>query len=212
MRAEGGSLQLVSRYMWILPSAPPATHRFLYLVIITSAGSQVVSPLIRYRWGREAHPGVGMVLPGPADLACGPPADIWPQVPRGSPSARGLAPPSPKLHLCLPPASTPCSSSHSPWRFLLYFLSPMSLTHLHDWFPSARPQCTHSYMLYTVTRAHTHPHKPTPFTCTQKHLHTCTHPLTRLTHSRMCTHSPSAPDTHSCTFSHTLIHSHTHVP
>lgn len=156
------------------------------------------------------HPGVGMVLPGLLDLRRAGPADIWPQAPRGL--AQRPCPTFPQAPPVPAPASTPCSSSHSPWRFLLYFLSPMSLTHLHDWFLlPENEQCTHSYMLYTVTRAHTHPHK---LITTRSHAprNTYTPAHTQGSHTHACAHIPICPDTHKLYLSLTLIHSHTHVP
>lgn len=125
--------------------------------------------------------------------------------------------PSPHLPQAPPgpaPASAPHSPSHSPRRLLLCFLSPVSLTHLCDGLPPlrpARPQCTHSHTLYRLTRAHTHPHKPTHVHI-HPETHTCTHPLTRLTRSHMCTHSRLPRHSHTAVLSHTLIYSHTHTP
>ena len=120
------------------------------------------------------------------------PADIWPQAPRGSSSPQAFSPTFPQAPPGPAPASTPHSSSHSPRRFLLFFLSPCpSLISVRG--SPVRPaglQCTHSHTLYRVPRAHTHPQSPHTFTYTQKHnLHTPSHK------AHTCAHIPICPDT-----------------
>lgn len=155
-------------------------------------------------WGRN---GASWAL----DLRRAGPADIWPQVPRGSPSAEALP------HL--PPSSTcACPSLHS----LLLLPFPMevpallSVSHVPHSSPRLVSFCQaavhtlihalHSYTCsHPPSQAHTRSHAP-------RNTYTPAHTLSQGSHTHACAHIPICPDTHSCTFSHTLIHSHTHVP
>ena len=89
--------------------------RFLTWLIITSAGSQVISPLIRCRWGLgRPQPGVGMVLPGPLTGGVGALQTSGPRRPGALPAHRPSPRPSPKLHLGppQPPLPTPPPTPH----------------------------------------------------------------------------------------------------
>ena len=182
---------------------------FLTWLIVTSAGSQLISPLIRCRWGLgRPQPGVGMVLPGPL---------TW-----GVRALQTSGPRHPGAHLAhrpsphLPPSSSwACPSLHS--LLVLPFpmevpalLSVSRVPHSSLWLVSFCQAAVHTliHALHSYTcshppsQAHTRSHTP-------RNTYTPAHTLSQGSHAHTCAHIPICPDTHSCTFS--LTHPYTHI-